>query len=44
MAEYLAAEILKHSLLTPLIWVEHYPEHAGFASGRAVTLRTLLYS
>jgi hypothetical protein len=30
MAKYLAAEIvLKHSLPTPLMWVEHYPEHEG---------------
>jgi hypothetical protein len=28
MAEYLAAEIIeKHGLFTPLMWVEHYPEH-----------------
>jgi hypothetical protein len=28
MAEYLAAEITQaHSLLKPLAWVEHYPEH-----------------
>jgi hypothetical protein len=30
MAEYLAAEVVKeHSLLMPLTWVEHYPEHEG---------------
>jgi hypothetical protein len=30
MAEYLAAEVIeKHGLPTPLIWVEHYPEHEG---------------
>lgn len=30
MAEYLAAEIVeRHSLLTPLVWIEHYPEHDG---------------
>jgi hypothetical protein len=30
MAEYLAAEVMEeHSLLTPLIWIEHYPEHEG---------------
>jgi hypothetical protein len=30
MAEYLAAEAIEeHSLLTPLVWVEHYPEHTG---------------
>ncbi len=30
MAEYLAAEVLEgHSLPTPLVWVEHYPEHEG---------------
>ncbi len=30
MAEYLAAEVAKrHSLPTPLTWVEHYPEHEG---------------
>ncbi|MDP9481117.1 MAG: hypothetical protein M3R38_36540, partial [Actinomycetota bacterium] len=30
MAEYLAAEVLeKHSLPTPLVWLEHYPEHEG---------------
>ncbi len=30
MAEYLAAEVIReHGLLTPLAWVEHYPEHAG---------------
>ena len=28
MAEYLAAEVIEeHGLATPLIWVEHYPEH-----------------
>ena len=30
MAEYLAAEVIKeHGLPTPLVWVEHYPEHEG---------------
>ncbi len=30
MAEYLAAEIIEeHSLPTPLVWIEHYPEHEG---------------
>ena len=30
MAEYLAAEVVdKHGLSTPLVWVEHYPEHEG---------------
>jgi hypothetical protein len=30
MAEYLAAEVIEeHGLLTPLGWVEHYPEHEG---------------
>ena len=30
MAEYLAAEVIqKHSLPTPLTWIEHYPEHEG---------------
>ena len=30
MAEYLAAEVVEeHDLPTPLIWVEHYPEHEG---------------
>ncbi len=30
MAEYLAAEIVEaHDLLTPLTWIEHYPEHRG---------------
>jgi hypothetical protein len=28
MAEYLAAEVIKeHDLHTPLVWLEHYPEH-----------------
>jgi hypothetical protein len=28
MAEYLAAEVIwEHKLPTPLVWVEHYPEH-----------------
>jgi hypothetical protein len=28
MAEYIAAEVIaEHDLLTPLVWVEHYPEH-----------------
>jgi len=30
MAEYLAAEVVEeHNLPTPLVWVEHYPEHEG---------------
>jgi hypothetical protein len=30
MVEYLTAEVIKeHGLLTPLVWVEHYPEHEG---------------
>jgi hypothetical protein len=30
MAEYLAAEVIEEqSLHTPLVWVEHYPEHEG---------------
>ena len=30
MVEYLAAEVIKeHGLLTPLVWIEHYPEHKG---------------
>jgi hypothetical protein len=30
MAEYLAAEVIaEYGLPTPLIWVEHYPEHEG---------------
>ena len=30
MAEYLAAEVIGvHGLTTPLVWVEHYPEHEG---------------
>ncbi len=30
MAEYLAAEVIEeHSMPTPLIWIEHYPEHEG---------------
>ena len=30
MAEYLAAELIEeHILPTPLIWIEHYPEHEG---------------
>ena len=30
MAEYLAAEVIEeHGLPTPLVWVEHYPEHEG---------------
>ena len=30
MAEYLAAEMVEeHNLPTPLIWIEHYPEHEG---------------
>jgi hypothetical protein len=32
MAEYLAAEVIgEHGLPTPLVWVEHYPEHEGEA-------------
>jgi hypothetical protein len=30
IVEYLAAEIInEHGLPTPLIWIEHYPEHEG---------------
>jgi hypothetical protein len=30
MAEYLAAEVIEgYRLPTPLVWVEHYPEHEG---------------
>jgi hypothetical protein len=30
IAEYLAAEVIEeHGLPTPLVWVEHYPEHEG---------------
>jgi hypothetical protein len=30
MAEYLAAEVIdKHDLHTPLVWIEHYPDHEG---------------
>ena len=30
MAEYLAAEVIQeHKIPTPLVWVEHYPEHEG---------------
>jgi hypothetical protein len=30
MAEYLAAEVIEErDLPTPLVWVEHYPEHRG---------------
>jgi hypothetical protein len=30
MAEYLAAEVIEeHSMTTPLLWIEHYPEHEG---------------
>ena len=30
MAEYLAAEVMEeHMLPTPLVWIEHYPEHKG---------------
>ncbi len=30
MAEYLVAEVIEeHSLPTPLMWIEHYPEHEG---------------
>jgi len=30
MAEYLAAEVVRErGLPTPLVWVEHYPEHEG---------------
>ncbi len=30
MAEYLAAEVIeKDGLATPLLWIEHYPEHRG---------------
>jgi hypothetical protein len=30
MAEYLAAEVMEeYKLPTPLVWIEHYPEHKG---------------
>jgi hypothetical protein len=30
MAEYLAAKVIEeHGLATPLLWIEHYPEHEG---------------
>lgn len=30
MAEYLVVEIIEeHRLPTPLLWIEHYPEHEG---------------
>lgn len=30
MAEYLAAEVIReYELPTPLLWIEHYPEHEG---------------
>lgn len=30
MAEYLAAEVVEeYELPTPLVWIEHYPEHEG---------------
>jgi hypothetical protein len=30
MAEYLVAEVIEqHGLPTPLVWIEHYPEHNG---------------
>ena len=30
MVEYLAAEVIReHNLPTPLVWIEHYPEHEG---------------
>jgi hypothetical protein len=30
MAEYLAVEVIEeHQLSTPLVWIEHYPEHEG---------------
>ena len=30
MAEYLAGEVIEeHALPTPLVWIEHYPEHEG---------------
>ncbi len=30
LAEYLAAEVIEeHGLPTPLVWIEHYPEHGG---------------
>jgi hypothetical protein len=30
MAEYLAAEVIEEYMLpTPLVWIEHYPEHEG---------------
>jgi hypothetical protein len=38
MAEYLAAEVIwEHSLLTPLTWIEHYPEHQGEVSEYSLT-------
>jgi hypothetical protein len=34
LAEYLAAEIIReHCLSTPMVWVEHYPEHEGEIGG-----------
>ena len=30
MAEYLAAEVIEElGLATPLVWIDHYPEHRG---------------
>jgi hypothetical protein len=30
MVEYLAAEVIRENKLpTPLVWIEHYPEHEG---------------
>jgi hypothetical protein len=30
VAEYLVAEVMEeHKLPTPLVWIEHYPEHEG---------------
>ncbi len=30
MVEYLVAEVIEeHGLATPLLWIEHYPEHEG---------------
>jgi hypothetical protein len=29
-AKYLAAEVIReHKLHTPIVWIEHYPEHEG---------------
>ena len=30
MSEYIAAEVIEeHCMPTPLVWIEHYPEHRG---------------